>query len=118
MADRWYPSSKTCSGCGAVKAKLPLHVRTYRGEICGLVMDRDQNAARNLAALAVNGIAGTGVAGDQGAQAPKPRGAGQKTRATARSRNAAGGRAGGATPHQRKETGDRHQDTDTQLVPR
>jgi putative transposase len=28
VADRWYPSSKTCSGCGAVKAKLPLHVRT------------------------------------------------------------------------------------------
>ncbi|MGW1561948.1 RNA-guided endonuclease TnpB family protein [Streptomyces sp. NPDC002144] len=30
VADRWYPSSKTCSGCGAVKAKLPLHVRTYQ----------------------------------------------------------------------------------------
>ncbi len=29
-ADRWFPSSKTCSGCGAVKAKLPLHVRTSR----------------------------------------------------------------------------------------
>ena len=29
VADRWYPSSKTCSGCGAVKAKLALSERTY-----------------------------------------------------------------------------------------
>ena len=52
VADRWFPSSKTCSGCGAVKAKLPLHVRTYACDACGLVIDRDDNAARNLAALA------------------------------------------------------------------
>ncbi|MGW5671911.1 zinc ribbon domain-containing protein, partial [Micromonospora sp. NPDC003776] len=49
---RWYPSSKTCSDCGAVKAKLPLRVRTYLCDSCGLVLDRDLNAARNLAALA------------------------------------------------------------------
>ncbi|MFD0576217.1 IS607 family element RNA-guided endonuclease TnpB [Dactylosporangium darangshiense] len=52
VADRWYPSSKTCSGCGAVKAKLPLSERTYTCTTCGLVLDRDLNAARNLAALA------------------------------------------------------------------
>ncbi|MBW5487166.1 IS607 family element RNA-guided endonuclease TnpB, partial [Streptomyces bambusae] len=52
VADRWYPSSKTCSGCGAAKAKLPLHVRTYECDACGLVIDRDDNAALNLAALA------------------------------------------------------------------
>ncbi|HEV3361003.1 MAG TPA: RNA-guided endonuclease TnpB family protein [Pseudonocardiaceae bacterium] len=51
VADRWYPSSKTCSGCGAVKAKLPLHVRVFRCDECGFVLDRDLNAARNLAAL-------------------------------------------------------------------
>ena len=51
QADRWYPSSKTCSNCGAVKAKLPLSARTYRCEECGLALDRDVNAARNLAAL-------------------------------------------------------------------
>src|SRR3546814_1014771 len=34
-ADRFYPSSKTCSGCGAVKAKLPLSDRTYTCDICG-----------------------------------------------------------------------------------
>ena len=49
-ADRWFPSSKTCSNpsCGAVKAKLPLSVRTYICDECGLVADRDVNAARNL----------------------------------------------------------------------
>ncbi|MDA8067499.1 MAG: RNA-guided endonuclease TnpB family protein [Actinomycetota bacterium] len=51
QAARFYPSSKTCSACGAVNAKLPLSVRTYRCEECGLVLDRDVNAARNLAAL-------------------------------------------------------------------
>ncbi|GAB2863093.1 RNA-guided endonuclease TnpB family protein [Lentzea nigeriaca] len=51
VADHWYPSSKTCSGCGAVKTKLPLRVRLYRCDECGLVLDRDLNAARNLAAL-------------------------------------------------------------------
>ncbi|MEU1964350.1 IS607 family element RNA-guided endonuclease TnpB [Micromonospora sediminicola] len=52
IADRWYPSSKTCSGCGAVKAKLALSEREYECEACGLILDRDLNAARNLAALA------------------------------------------------------------------
>jgi putative transposase len=51
QANTFFPSSKTCSGCGHVKAKLPLSERTYRCERCGLVMDRDHNAARNLAAL-------------------------------------------------------------------
>lgn len=51
VADRWYPSSKTCSGCGAVKAKLPLSERVFGCAQCGLVLDRDLNAARNLAAL-------------------------------------------------------------------
>jgi putative transposase len=50
-ADTFYPSSKTCSGCGHVKAKLSLSERTYRCGCCGLVADRDLNAARNLAAL-------------------------------------------------------------------
>ncbi|AXE22683.1 transposase [Streptomyces globosus] len=112
-ADRWYPSSKTCSGCGAVKAKLPLHVRTYECDACNLVIDRDDNAALNLAALAAACTTGTGVAGDQDTApaASKPRGADRRTRATTRSRNATGGRAGGATlPHQRQqETRDRTQ---------
>ena len=48
VVDRWYPSSKTCSRCGRVKAKLSLAERTYRCDGCGLVMDRDLNAAINI----------------------------------------------------------------------
>jgi putative transposase len=55
VADRWYPSSKTCSNCGAVKTKLSLSERTYRCERCGLALDRDLNAARNLLKLAASG---------------------------------------------------------------
>jgi putative transposase len=51
-ADRFYPSSKTCSACGWVKAKLTLAERTFACETCGLRLDRDLNAARNLAKLA------------------------------------------------------------------
>lgn len=50
-ADRWYPSSKRCSGCGRVKESLLLSERVYRCEACGFVLDRDLNAARNLAQL-------------------------------------------------------------------
>lgn len=67
-ADRWYPSSKTCSGCGAVKAKLALAEREYHCETCGLVMDRDRNAAANLAALAAEfDTAGSGPVAGRGA---------------------------------------------------
>ena len=48
VVDRWYRSSKTCSNCGRVKAKLSLAERTYRCDSCGLVMDRDLNAAINI----------------------------------------------------------------------
>ncbi len=52
IADRWYPSSKTCSACGAVRAKLTLAERQFICESCGTQLDRDRNAALNLAALA------------------------------------------------------------------
>jgi putative transposase len=48
VADRWYPSSKTCSGCGVVKAKLRLSERVFVCSSCGLIIDRDENAALNL----------------------------------------------------------------------
>ena len=60
IADRWFASSKTCSGCGAVKAKLPLSERTYVCAACGLVADRDRNAAVNLAAYGERQLAGSG----------------------------------------------------------
>ena len=48
-ADRWYPSSKKCSGCGNIKKDLKLKDRIYKCENCGLVIDRDYNASVNLA---------------------------------------------------------------------
>ncbi len=52
VADRWFASSKTCSECGAVRAKLALSERTFACMSCGVVLDRDDNAARNLRDLA------------------------------------------------------------------
>jgi putative transposase len=52
-ADRFYPSSKTCSDCGAVKAKLGRAERVFTCQACGFSLDRDENAARNLASLAL-----------------------------------------------------------------
>jgi len=47
-ADKWYPSSKTCSECGHIKPNLSLSVRTYICDKCGCVIDRDYNASINL----------------------------------------------------------------------
>ena len=51
VADVWYASSKTCSTCGQVKAKLDLSERVFECQSCGLVLDRDLNAAKNLDSL-------------------------------------------------------------------
>ena len=61
VVDRWFPSSKLCSACGTIRAKLPLNVRMWTCE-CGTVHDRDVNAARNIlaAGLAVS-VCGAGV---------------------------------------------------------
>ena len=47
VADRFYPSSKTCHHCGSIRKNLKLSDRIYRCE-CGYVADRDFNAALNL----------------------------------------------------------------------
>lgn len=49
LADRFYPSSKTCSCCGNYKKDLKLKDRIYICDECGLIIDRDINAAINLA---------------------------------------------------------------------
>ncbi len=74
VAGRWYPSSKTCSGCGWRNPSLPLRKRVFTCLGCGLVMDRDENAAVNLKQLA-----GAGVAGYPGPSGPNARGADRKT---------------------------------------
>jgi putative transposase len=50
VAGRWFASSKTCSACGSVKTALTLAERVFACEACGLTLDRDLNAAVNLAA--------------------------------------------------------------------
>ncbi|MGP5623206.1 RNA-guided endonuclease InsQ/TnpB family protein [Candidatus Corynebacterium faecigallinarum] len=47
IIDRYFPSSQTCSQCRS-KTKIPLSVRTYTCRSCGLILDRDHNAARNI----------------------------------------------------------------------
>jgi putative transposase len=54
VVDRFYPSSKTCSGCQKVKKELSLKERTYCCEHCGVAIDRDLNAAINLRNQAVS----------------------------------------------------------------
>jgi putative transposase len=87
VVDRWFPSSKTCSRCRVVKPKLRLSERTFTCTECGLILGRDDNAARNLASLVKRTVAGSGPETQNG------RGADYETRPR---------RAGGcetSTPH-------------------
>ncbi|WP_280274398.1 IS607 family element RNA-guided endonuclease TnpB [Nocardia wallacei] len=79
VADRWYPSSKLCSVCGAVKTKLRLSHRVYHCEVCGFRADRDRNAARNLAALAARTVNHDTSSPSRGATLNEPAGNPRKT---------------------------------------
>jgi len=67
VASRWEPTSKTCSGCGWVDDDLSLADRTFRCERCGQVLDRDLNAAINLAKLAGSSSDSQNACGGDGA---------------------------------------------------
>ena len=67
VASRWEPSSKTGSGCGWVDRDLTLTDRVFRCEHCGLVIDRDLNAAINLEKLAGSSPESQNACGDGGA---------------------------------------------------
>ena len=54
IADRWFPSSKTCMHCGHIKKDLKLSDRTYVCPVCGHTIDRDLQAAINLRAYGEN----------------------------------------------------------------
>jgi len=62
LADRWYPSTQLCSGCGA-RQKLGLADRTYQCHCCGMTKDRDLNAALNLSTVGYTGIQACGQEG-------------------------------------------------------
>lgn len=61
VVDRWYPSTRTCSCCGALKKDISLRERVYRCDKCGLEIDRDLNAAVNLRKQIENYRIGQGV---------------------------------------------------------
>lgn len=65
VADRWYPSSKRCSGCGSHNPALTLADRVYHCQACGLRECRDFNASRNLEGYTARS-AGIYAAGDDG----------------------------------------------------
>ena len=56
VVSRWLPSSKTCSKCGCKKDSISLSARVFHCNSCGLVMDRDVNAANNILTASYAGI--------------------------------------------------------------
>jgi putative transposase len=66
VADCWFPSSKTCSCCGSVKAELALSQRTFICDNCGFETGRDLNAALNLKNLAASFAVTAGGEGRSG----------------------------------------------------
>jgi putative transposase len=65
VADRWFPSSKMCSGCGHIKVELSLSERTFICPECGLVIDRDLNASFNLEKYPTLSSRGSYACGDE-----------------------------------------------------
>ena len=59
--NRWYPSSKTCSACGAVNEALNLRDRTWQCPNCHMQLDRDRNAAINIYRVGASTLAGEDV---------------------------------------------------------
>ncbi|WP_436499098.1 IS607 family element RNA-guided endonuclease TnpB [Actinokineospora sp. HUAS TT18] len=96
VADRWFPSSKTCSACQTVKPKLSLAVRTFTCDACGLTLDRDLNAAINLKQYVAR----------SGRETVNGRGADQKTESSS-----AGGCEASTPRHPGGQDGDRPQAT-------
>jgi putative transposase len=70
ICDRWFASSKTCSRCGKTREQMELAERVFRCDVCELVVDRDRNAAANLAAWAEYARAPDRQAGGRATNAP------------------------------------------------
>jgi putative transposase len=93
IAPRWFPSTRTCSSCGWHWAEMALSDRVFRCPHCGVVMDRDRNAAVNLAAWA-------NAESASASQAPDPEARGRVTKAcggTSAGHRFGGGGTGPAT---------------------
>ncbi|WP_143440973.1 zinc ribbon domain-containing protein, partial [Helicobacter suis] len=59
--DRFYPSSKTCSNCGALKEDLSLKDRFFNCPSCGFSLDRDLNASINIHRVGASTLGGEAV---------------------------------------------------------
>jgi putative transposase len=83
VADRWFPSSKTCSDCGHVDAELALSDRDWACDGCGVVHDRDQNAAINLENMAARlAVSVCGAEGNDARIMPSVKPAAMKQKST------------------------------------
>lgn len=81
FADRWAPTSRTCSECGQVQDKMPLKVRDWTCD-CGAHHDRDENAAKNILKFATVGNTGIARGASKNLSGPVP-GTGEETRTEA-----------------------------------
>jgi putative transposase len=79
--DRWFASTRICSACGTTKKQLGLAERTFRCSSCGLIVDRDTNAAANLAAWADAAVLAPAQAPDRQAGGRITKASGGGTRA-------------------------------------
>ena len=82
VCDRWFPSSKRCSACGMVRVLLSRRERTFRCADCGLHVDRDINAARNLVWWADAHPGTASAVGTGSARAPEARGVAERSGAS------------------------------------
>ena len=78
VCDRWFVSTKTCSRCGALKEGMALGERVFACDCCELVVDRDRNAAANLAAWAEHARAPDRQVGGRVTNASGREGAGRR----------------------------------------
>jgi putative transposase len=78
VADRFFPSSKLCSGCGVIKDTFTLRERVYDCDVCGLSLDRDENAAINLRRLGLSTERGGTTGGSPGSDACGEEGSGAR----------------------------------------
>ena len=84
VVDRWFPSSKVCSACGALRDGMPLNVRKWTCR-CGATHDRDVNAARNIRAAGLAVLAcGDGVRPARGSARGQSSAKQEPSRATGR----------------------------------
>jgi putative transposase len=83
--DRWFASTRMCSACGTTNKRMRLAERTFRCSSCGLMVDRDSNAAANLAAWADAAVLAPAHAPDRQAGGRVTKASGGGTRAASSS---------------------------------